>query len=251
MKTMERLLETALERSTGLTVEDYVVGLGLVGVKLSDGSVGVAYNLRGDLLGECEEFYRGTDFGRYEPPLKAGMEAKRFIEASRSPDPVSKSLGMATINAVLNRGDFSKMDVLEYLDVKSGDVVGIIGNIKPFVFDTMSKTENVFVFERNRKGEELPDWAITSMLEKCSVVIISASAVVNWTVEWILDYVKTDRVAIVGPSSPMVDGIFPVGIIGGARILDPDGVLSLISKGGGTKSMYTSGVAEKVSLVLR
>ncbi len=248
---MRRLMSMALERAGNLIVENYVVGLGLAGVKLSDGYAGVAYNLRGDLLGECEEFYRNTESGDFEPPLKAGMRAEDFIRAVSSRDPISRSLGIAALNAVLNRDSYQTMDVLEYLDIGPDDVVGMIGNIKPFAFEIMLRARELMIFERNRKGEELPDWMIASDLEKCSVVIISASTVVNWTIEWILDYVKTDRVAIVGPSAPMVRDVFPVGIIGGARVLDPDRTLDILARGGGTKSIYSSGAAEKVSLILR
>ena len=249
MKVVRDLIERAERAAGDLEVVDYVIGLGLVGVKLSDGSGGVAYNLRGDLKGECEEFFRTTEDG-YGPPLLPGMKAREFIENALSPEPLLRSLGIATVNAVLNRGNFSRIGVLEYLNVKEDDVVGMIGKIKPFVFEILPVARELMVFEKARKDEVLPDWAIASELERCTVVIISGSSVVNWTVEWVLDYVRTDRVAIVGPSSPMVD-VFPVSIIGGALIKDPDKALKILSIGGGTKALYSWGAAEKVSLVLR
>jgi len=249
VKILKKLMQKALEKAEGLKVEDFVVGMGLVGVKLSDGSAGVAYNLRSDLLGQCEEF--STTEGGYRLLLEPGMKAEDFIRAFESTNPIAKGLALATMNAIFNRGDFQEGDLLEYLEVKPGERVGMIGEIGPMILSLMENGNEVLVFERNPKRGELPDWAITTHLEGCDVVIISASSIVNWTIEWILDYVKTDRVAIVGPSAPLVEGVFPVRVIGGAVILDPDRMIKELSRAYGTSGIYRTKLAKKVNLVLR
>jgi uncharacterized protein (DUF4213/DUF364 family) len=62
---------------------------------------------------------------------------------------------------------------------------------------------------------------------------------------------NTDRVAIVGPSAPMVEDIFPVKVIGGAVILDPDRMLKELSHAYGTHGVYKTKLGKKVNLVLR
>ncbi len=248
MKILKKLVQKALERSGDLVVDDFVVGLGLVGVKLSDGSGGVAYNLRSDLLGQCEEFSTTED--GYKLILEPGMKASDFIRAFSHPNPIARALSLATMNAILNRGTFQKGDLLEYLKVKPEDRVGMIGEIGPMITALMENGNEVLVFERNPKRGILPDWAIMSHLESCDVVIISASSIINWTVEWILDYVSTDRVAIVGPSAPLVRDVFPVKVIGGAVILDPDRMIKELSRAYGTSGVYRTKLAEKVNLVL-
>ncbi|MCD6449315.1 MAG: DUF364 domain-containing protein [Thermotogaceae bacterium] len=250
MKILKKLVKKATDMSEGLYVEDFVIGIGLVGVKLSNGSAGVAYNLRQDLLGQCEEFSKGRGKD-YSLLLKPGEKATTFIEAFISENPIAKSLGLATINTVLSEKDnLQKGDILEYLEIKEGDVVGMIGEIGPLIMSAMEKGASVRVFERNRKRGQFPDWAITTHLEDCDVVIISASSIVNWTIEWILDYVNTDRVAIVGPTATLVKDVFPVKVIAGTNILDPDRLLEALSRGIGTTGLYSSGIAEKVDLVL-
>ena len=251
MRILKNLVKKSTDAAKDLYVEDFVIGIGLVGVKLSDGSAGVAYNLKQDLLGECEEFSEGRG-KNYSLLLKPGEKAITFIEAFTSENPLAKSLGLATINAVLSeKENLQKGDLLEHLEIKEGDIVGMIGEIGPLIMAAIEKGAKVRVFERNRKRGQFPDWAITTYLEDCDVVIISASSIVNWTIEWVLDYVKTDRVAIVGPTATLVKDIFPVKVIAGAKILDPDKLLDSLPRGIGTAGLYSSGIAEKVTLILK
>ncbi len=248
MKILRNLMKKALDRSGGLLVEDFVVGLGLVGVKLSDGGAGVAYNLRGDLLGQCEEFSQTK--GEYRLLLEPGMKAEEFVRAFTHPNPIARSLALATMNAIFNRGTFKKGDVLEYMGIEPGEKVGVIGEIGPIILTLTENGNEVLVFERNPRRGILPDWTIMSHLESCDAVIISASSIVNWTIEWVLDYVGTDKVAIVGPSAPLVEGIFPVKVIGGAVVLDPDRMIKELSRAFGTTGVYRTRLAEKVNLLL-
>ncbi len=248
MNILNKLIESALDKAGKLYVEDFVIGLGLVGVRLSDGSAGVAYNLRNELLGQCEEFSEGRGES-YTLLLNPGESAEKFVKAFRSPNPIARSLGLATINALLNRGDYEKGDILEFLDVKEGCKAGMIGEIGPIVMKLLEYGCEVRIFERERKRGSYPDWAITTHLEDCDLVIITASSIVNWTIEWILDRVKTDNIAIVGPSAPMVKGIFPVKVIAGAKILDSERILKELSHGVGTAGLYSWKIAEKVVLV--
>ena len=249
MKVLRKLMEVAIERSKGLKVEDFVVGLALVGVKLSNGNAGVAYNLREGLLGQCEEF--SSEEKGYKLLLEPGMEASEFIKAFDSTNAIARALALATMNAVFNRGDYEEGDLLEYLDIRPGERVGMIGEIGPMIMKLLENGNEVLVFEKNPRRGTLPDWAIPTHLESCDVVIITAATLVNWSIEWVLDYVSTDRVAIVGPSAPLVEGIFPVKVIGGAVVLDPDRMIKELSRAYGTHGVYKTGLAKKVNLVLR
>ncbi len=248
MKILRKLQAVALERAGSLVVEDFAIGVGLVGVKLSDGSCGVAYNLRQDFLGQCEEFSSGRG-EEYSLLLRPGMKASDFVKAYAHENPIARSLGLATINALLNRGDFQEGDVLEFLNIRPGCRVGMIGEIGPIAMQLMARGCDVLIFERNRRRSQLSDWAITTHLESCDVVIISASSLANWTIEWVIDYVSTEEVAIVGPSASMVRGIFPVKVIGGTKILNADGLLNALSKGIGTAGIYSMKLAKKVNLI--
>ena len=57
------------------------------------------------------------------------------------------------------------------------------------------------------------------------------------------------RVAVIGPSTPMWEGLLSLGIeyLFGARVRDPKGVLRTVAEAGGTKALFRHGL-EKVAL---
>ncbi|HIP91971.1 MAG TPA: hypothetical protein EYH25_00735, partial [Thermotoga sp.] len=122
--------------------------------------------------------------------------------------------------------------------------------IDPLVNVWKDKVWDLLIFDRNRKRDDVfPDWAIVDLLPKCTVVVITGSSIVNGTIDWVLKYVKTDRVAIVGPSTPLVENVFPVKILGGIYIKDSNILFDLVSKGAGTKKIIRSGAAKKVNII--
>ena len=57
------------------------------------------------------------------------------------------------------------------------------------------------------------------------------------------------RVAVIGPSTPMWEGLLSLGIdyLFGARVRDPEGVLRAVAEAGGTEALLRHGL-EKVAL---
>ena len=256
MSTISKILfEKAREFiDDGVVIEDFVIGVGLTAVKLSDGRAGVAFTNKQDTLGRCEEFYRcmGLD-GDPESKARVGMTALELLEVGLfSGDPLLRSVAYAALNAVFNfnRDRFVKGDVMEYLQVNENDIVGMVGEIEPLADAWKDKVWDLLIFDRNRKRDEIfPDWAIVDLLPKCTVVVITGSAIVNGSIDWVLKYVMTEKVAIVGPSTPLVEGVLPVKILAGVYIKDPDVLFDLVSKGAGTRKIIRSGAAEKVNII--
>ncbi|NUU96641.1 hypothetical protein XO10_10365 [Marinitoga sp. 1135] len=251
----KKLYNKALENLVDdVIIEDFIIGIGETAVKLSDGRVGFVATNREDTLGKCEEFYKcmGLD-GKPESKANIGMKAKDLLEVGLfSGDPLLRSVSYAALNAVFNKNPerFVGGDTLELMEFKKNDVVGMIGEITPFVETLKPKVWDVLVFDRQRRSDEvLPDWAIIEMLPKCSAVIITGTSIVNGTIDWILNYVNTDRVAIAGPSTMMVEDVFPVKILSGAYVENSDLLFDLIKKGAGTRTLFRSGAARKVNLL--
>ena len=79
------------------------------------------------------------------------------------------------------------------------------------------------------------------ILKTCTVAIITATSILNNTLETILNDLGNPRwVSIIGPSTPVCRDIFagtPVTHLGGSVVLDRQKVLQIVSEGGGTPSM--------------
>jgi len=251
------------------TVEDVRVGLTYVAVKLSgsDSCCGVGHVLRSELPAHCF-----AAEGLY--PM-IGKNASELAVLLLESDPLLPSIGIATINAVFSehmgrlRG-VVKGDVVDCLKLKDDDVVGMVGNFAPIVRRLEGRVSRVRVLERKPmdagrpKGcaagamdefvKYCPDWAWEEVLSECDVAIITASTIVNRTLDQLLSACagKAREIAIVGPTTPLapeVLGKHGVTFLGGVRIISSGKVLEIISQGGGM-NVFGRG-AEKISLSIR
>jgi uncharacterized protein (DUF4213/DUF364 family) len=105
------------------------------------------------------------------------------------------------------------------------------------------RAKELRIFERHRRDAPgvLPDWAASAALPECQVVLISATTLLNRTVDALLDLVGPAReVAILGPSTPLLSELFAgrgVTLLAGVQVVDPDQVLRIVSEGGGTRQL--------------
>ncbi|MFP4170938.1 MAG: Rossmann-like domain-containing protein [Methanomassiliicoccales archaeon] len=228
---VEELLDSARRDLRSRRAVDVRIGLGYTGVMLDDGSMGLAYTFR-DELTECCQFM--DEAGNLEG------NAYNLAELILSPFSIHSSLGLATINAVLNR-DVKGVegDLLDHLEMRKGDKVGMVGDFRP-LFKDLEGVE-IKVFERRRSDDSVyPDWAAEQMLPKVDVAIISGTAIINKTMDHLLDLCKSARtVAVMGPSTPLSPLLGEKGadLLGGIVVDRPKEAMRIISQGGGTRSL--------------
>ncbi len=240
-----KLIQKAINKSKGLFVQDYVVGLGITTVKLNNGACGVVHTFREEVFGSCSPFSN---------LLQTNVEAEKFIKLYDTTNILLSSLGLATINAVLNFDLlFDKTgDVFESLDISSNDTIGIVGDIIPLTKSIKkANPKEIHVFERRRETGNLPDWALYQLLDKIDVLLLSSSTLINKTFFNIIKNAKTKKIALIGPSTTFCPEILKgVKIFAGAKILDPDKLLKIASRAGGTKNIYNSKAAQKVQIII-
>jgi len=160
----------------------------------------------------------------------------------RRPDPVPAAIGLAVVNALVEepRGVLEG-DLLATLRIRPEDEVGMVGHFGPLVRELRRRAGALHIFERHRPTEPgvFADQAAVELLPKCQVVIISATTLINGTLEGLLQQTNGAReVVILGPSTPLVPECFasrPVTLLSGVRITDPERVLRVVSEGGGTR----------------
>jgi uncharacterized protein (DUF4213/DUF364 family) len=230
-------------------VLDVRIGLGYTAVQLADGSTGVALTFHRDSGGGCTVF-KGLR------PL-AGNSASELLALLPSDDPIEAAVGLACANALANRpgGEFLDGDVLDHLDLSPQDHVGMVGHFGPLVGPVRKRVRLLTVFEQIDEpvGTLRPAAEATRVLPECQVALITATTIINHTVDGLLQASSNCRtVAVLGASTPLLPGAFagtPVSLISGVVVTDPEAVLRIVSEGGGMR--FFKPHIRKVNLPLR
>ena len=142
MDVTQRIIDCAKETAAGLFVEDFVIGVGYTGVKLSDGSGGVSYTFRNDLGPTCGVLFGA---GKY-----AAVPAEKALGWAMSSSLAQASIGIATANALLNRGYERGPNIADAVECGTEDVVGMIGWFCPLV-NRYKDAKKLYVFERGSR----------------------------------------------------------------------------------------------------
>ena len=244
-KTIDELIEIALDRGGNRVAKEICVGISFVGVLLDNGSMGLAYTFREELKPWCNVIEKAGQLETYVSEL---------LPLARSLDVLDSAVGVATINAVLKPDEYEEGDTLDFLSIKEKDTVVMVGYMKPLVERLTNKVRRLYVIERTAKNENIyPDWTASILIPKADVVIISGTAVVNKTVDHLLSLSRKAReVAIVGPTTPLAPTVFKkrrVTLLSGVMVTNPKRAMKVIAQGGGTRNLRN--YVKKVNVILK
>ena len=231
-----RLFDSVFHRGEKAVIEEVRIGLSYVGVRLDKGRTGLAALLIHELPAVCSVF---SDAGKL-----AGSRARSLLgNIIEGQNPLKKALGLAAANAVLHAasGEDDK-DSLSIMKLVPEDHVAMVGLFAPMVPKIKATGARLTVIERNPARLAVLDKKESAkILKECTVAIITATALLNDTLEEVLNGLGNPRhVAILGPSTPLCPEIFhdtPVNHLGGALVRDTKKVMQVISEGGGTPAM--------------
>jgi len=230
-----RIVTCLLDLARGTRVSEVRIGLGYTAVMLADGRTGVAFTFR-DLAQGCCSVFNGIR------PL-SGRPAADLLALLESPDAIEAGVGLACANALANRAeaDYLDGDILDHLDLRPDDHVGMVGHFGPLVGTIQERARSLSVFERVERPSGLlrPREEAEAALPQCQVALITATSVINHTVDNLLEAAKGCReVALLGASTPLLAGVFgdrKVTMLSGVVVRDPDEVLRVVSEGGGMR----------------
>lgn len=214
-------------------VTDVRLGLGYTAVMLEDGNAGVAYTFRENAPGGCSVFMG-------KRPL-AGRTTTEILDYLGSSEELERTVGLAVANAVANRHGAGQQeaDILDTLSVGFMDRVGMVGYFGPLVGPLEKRVRELVIFERNMARSErvLPAEDAFVELPKCQVAVITATALISGGLDRLLEAASNCReVAVVGASTPLLPEVFaPLGVtlLSGITVSDPQGILQIVSEGGG------------------
>jgi uncharacterized protein (DUF4213/DUF364 family) len=232
-----------------MSVAEVRIGLGYTAVMLADNHVGLAYTFPKETLIGCNVFRRLR-------PL-SGRPASDLLPLLESADPIEAGVGLACANALANRPGHhhEEGDILDHLGLGPEDHVGMVGHFGPLVETLSRQACSLTVFERIEKPQGLlrPAAEAPGHLSRCQVALLTATSIINHTIDGLLEASRECReVAILGASTPLIPAVFSnarVTLLAGVVVEDPDGVLRVISEGGGTQRFrpYVRKVNQRVS----
>lgn len=234
MSIRQRLRTLAEERAAKAYVADVRLGLTYTAVKLDDGRAGVSYSFGNRLVSGCSVF-RGAR------PL-AGRPAIQLLDYLLSDDLLECSLGLATVNALVNIRQSAAIegDVLEAVSLSRTDRVGMIGYFGPLVPVLEKRVAQLHVFEEFNgvSGVYRPAEEAFDVLPHCDVALITSTTIVNGTIDKLLNAASNCRDAVLlGSSTPMLPAAFmgtSVTWLSGIVVHDANALLRTVSEGGGT-----------------
>jgi uncharacterized protein (DUF4213/DUF364 family) len=230
-----RIVGLLLDEAREVGVADVRIGLGYTAVMLADGRAGVAYTFRDLATGGCSVFHGvGPLCARPAADLLAYLE---------SPDAIEAGVGLACANALVNRDAAGWLDgdILDYLDLRPEDHVGMVGHFGPLVAAIQQRARSLTVFERvdHPSGLLRPQEEAEGTLSRCQVALITATSIINHTVDDLLAAARNCReVVLLGASTPVMPDAFSAGsvtMLSGVVVKDPGGVLRVVSEGGGMR----------------
>jgi uncharacterized protein len=241
----DEIYKQALALADNRCATDVRVGLGYTAVALDDGRCGLAFTLHEKEYESCTVIAEAGSL--------AGRKASELTSWVTHPDETACAIGLATANALIGvPRSAAESDILDLLPIGSEDAVGMIGYFGPLVEPIKNRAKALHIFERKPIPEigVLPDSAAGDLLPECQVVVLSATTILNHTIDGLLDCCKRARdIAVLGPSTPFLPEVFGrrgVTMLSGIQVVDGPQVLRVVSEAGGTRSFGRA--VRKVSL---
>ncbi len=234
---IDELVECALSKAERQKIADVRAGLGYTCVMLENSNCGLAYTFRNHLGQCCDVLHGAGDL--------IGKDCAELIPWIKDCSRLKAAIGLAAANAAVNNGQ-DKLDLgnlMDVLTVKPTEHFGMIGEFKPILYKVSQMTKNIHVFDEHDTacGEIYSENAISNSLPKCDVIIVTATSIINHTIDKVLMYCQNAReVCIVGPSTPLCPEIFGkyhVTLLAGTVVKNPELILQIVSQAGGTMSM--------------
>ncbi|MBL1142468.1 MAG: hypothetical protein HND53_10585 [Proteobacteria bacterium] len=206
-------------------------------IELADGSAGFFYAWLGDRQDDPASLYSEKDF--------IGRNPIELAEHYQYDDIARCSIGLGAINAISQHVFKSHSFVLPEpenslgsLILNEDDHVGMVGYFPPLVKAISKLSTRLTVIE---KKEIIPDADYRlelsldpASLRQCNKILITASTMLNNTIDEILSYsAHAEYTVLIGPSAGFLpDVLFEKGVnaVGGSTVLDTDQAFERLKK---------------------
>lgn len=233
MNLSESLIKFAMKQVDNATVADLRLGLGYSCVELSDGRSGVAWTPNNHHSGSCTHLRKAGEIN--------GLPATEVVSWLTSENSLERTAALATFNALNSRieREFLDNEAVSLLELNSSDHVVMVGYFAPLVPAIKASGCRFEVVELDaEKPDVISPQQGFKALSECDVAIITATSIVNNTVDGLLSALKRNRAAVMlGPSTPMCPEAFAgtrITQLSGSLVKNVERVKTIVSQGGGT-----------------
>lgn len=162
--------------------------------------------------------------------------ARELAELALSDERLEASIGLATINSLLDVDESLAVEVnaSEVLASQGrGKNVALIGHFH-FIPKLRESAGQLWVIEKNPTGDEYPAEAAADLLPRADVIAITGSAILNHTMDDLLALCPPHAtVMVLGPSTPLSPILYNHGvtILSGTRVVDEAAVQRTVGQG--------------------
>ena len=247
MEIYKNLVEKTLPIARAKYVKKVVVGINYTFVEIKNIGGGLAYTFLEKNL--CCEIPENIHF--WNKP--ADILIKNYLYGNF----IEKAVALATINALVNRENLLKNqqvieDIFSYLHFSTDQEVVMIGNIKSIADKLKGKVKKLWIFDGDW-NEVKPSFI--SAVKNVYAVFITASTLVNQTLEEVLEHLKdVPEVILIGPSTPLIPEIFrftPITYLCGSICTDHELLFRLVCEAKGTPAFFKTNTLKKITIKVK
>lgn len=161
-----------------------------------------------------------------------GQSAFQLAQRLASREPLEASLGLAALNSLIEPVGEPGNVFDHVLQMASGRTVTVVGRFPSN--DLVAKAaQRAYFLEMEPQEGELPADACEEVVPTSDIAVITATALINKTLERLLELSRNATTVVLGPSTPMNDVLFQHGadVLGGVRITDADSLVDAVMQG--------------------
>jgi uncharacterized protein (DUF4213/DUF364 family) len=236
MTIAQALKEVGARMCVDETLADVRIGLGYTYVELLDGAAGIAWTPDRYAASTCTHLPKaGSIQDTSEHDLLQLLDSDNHLE---------RAIGLATFNAVHSRKrqDYSDTEAIAMLDIRAADHVVMVGHFAPVISKLKRTGCGLDVLDLNTAKPGVVDLRSgPDLLAECDVAIITATSIINGTIDGLLRYLQKNRAAVLlGPSTPICPEVFSntrITQLSGSLVKEAEPLKRIISQGGGTMLM--------------
>lgn len=172
-----------------------------------------------------------TEAGRLQ-----GRSARDLASLAHSGSTLEAGIGLAAINSLLEVDETRCVELNAgrfLIERAPGKKVALVGHF-PFVPELRRVAGHLWVIDMHPAVGDLGPEEGAGVIPEADLVAITGSALVNHTLEGLLEQCRRDSlVMVLGPTAPLSPVLFDFGVdvISGTRVVEPERALRCVSQG--------------------